>query len=273
MRTTLLISMLMLWLTPGVWAQDHAKVVAFADVAEIQSGTPFYVGVKFTISPGWHIYWRNPGDSGLATDVKLSLPEGFKAGELQFPVPSRFESPGPIINYGYENEVMLLIRVTPPAGLSVGQKLTISGKASWLVCDKDNCIPGDGDLSINLTTAAKSSAANTELFDGWISKLPRPDDNEFVSSRSASASSSNGSGTASLELKWKREPREVQFIPDAQTSTFFEITTSTEKNETKILFRTRGHPGLTPVTGLVTFLDEHDQRSGFEENVGSVSGN
>src|SRR5271168_3908009 len=89
------------------WA-GHVQAELLANVSEIQPGKPFWLGVHFVIDPSWHIYWKNPGDAGLPTRVKLTLPDGFTAGPLQFPTPSRFEQPGGIVIYGYENSVTLL---------------------------------------------------------------------------------------------------------------------------------------------------------------------
>ncbi|MEQ1839834.1 MAG: protein-disulfide reductase DsbD domain-containing protein, partial [Verrucomicrobiales bacterium] len=67
-----------------------------ASVSTIQPGVPFTLGLQFTIDPTWHTYWANPGETGIPTSLKLTLPEGFSAGELQFPVPKKF-----ITDYGF----------------------------------------------------------------------------------------------------------------------------------------------------------------------------
>src|SRR3954471_11897088 len=95
-----------------LWAAEAKEGLVAAtllcDRASIQAGKPFDVGVLLKIKPGWHGYWKNPGDSGIATSIDFKLPDGFTVGELQFPVPERIEAPGGIVNYGYTNEVMLL---------------------------------------------------------------------------------------------------------------------------------------------------------------------
>src|SRR6476660_4787986 len=91
---------------PLVAAESKEGLVAatlLCDRASIEAGKPFDVGVLLKIKPGWHVYWKNPGDSGIATSVDFKLPEGFSAGEAQFPVPQRIEAPGGIVNYGYTN--------------------------------------------------------------------------------------------------------------------------------------------------------------------------
>ncbi len=148
------------------------KVQLLADTAGVQPGKAFDVGVLFTIGKGWHIYWKNPGDAGLATSVEWQLPEGFKAGPLRWPHPETFQQPGDIVGYGYEDSVLLVASVTPPKDLPAGKDVTISAKATWLGCQKV-CVPGSEDLSVTLPTAASATPANRELFQQWEAKLPR----------------------------------------------------------------------------------------------------
>src|SRR5436305_7494309 len=116
--TWLLLLIVGLMARPLLAAESTEGLIAaklLCDRAAIEAGKTFDVGVLLTIKPGWHVYWKNPGDSGIATSVDFKLPEGFSVGELQFPVPERIEAPGGLVNYGYTNEVMLLATVTPPS--------------------------------------------------------------------------------------------------------------------------------------------------------------
>ena len=61
------------------------KASLVADTASIESGKSFRVGVRLIMDPGWHTYWKNPGDAGLATTVAWKLPKGFSAGKLGWP--------------------------------------------------------------------------------------------------------------------------------------------------------------------------------------------
>src|SRR5678815_3819103 len=76
--------------------KDLVKAELLADVSAIQPGQPFHVGVLLKIKPQWHVYWKNPGESGVATILDLKLPEGFKASPVQYPVPRQHEDPGGI---------------------------------------------------------------------------------------------------------------------------------------------------------------------------------
>jgi len=114
----------------------------------ILPGKPFTAGVSLRMDPGWHVYWKNPGDSGLPTKVSWEMPAGFTAGPLQWPVPERFETQG-LVTYGYSGQVLLLSVITPPPSLPVGQAVTVRAYVDWLACTIE-CTPGKAALGISL---------------------------------------------------------------------------------------------------------------------------
>jgi len=128
---------------------DQAIAELVSDVAVIRPGQTFEVALRVKLDPHWHVYWKNPGDAGLAPKIEWELPDGFVAGELEFPVPERIVTPPDYVSYGYEGEVFFLTQVTAPANLAVGQTLALNAKANWLVCES-MCIPGNADLSLKL---------------------------------------------------------------------------------------------------------------------------
>ena len=85
-----------------------------ADVANVSPGQPFTAGLLLKMAPGWHSYWQFPGDAGIPTEIKWQLPPGWKAGPIQWPVPLKLDEPGGIQIYGYHDEVLLLVQLTPP---------------------------------------------------------------------------------------------------------------------------------------------------------------
>jgi DsbC/DsbD-like thiol-disulfide interchange protein len=110
------------------------------------------MGLRQTIAPGWHTYWSNPGDSGEPPRIDWTLPAGFTASEISWPNPERIRL-GPAMSYGYSNEVVLPIQLTAPASLIPGALVTLSGRASWLVCEKE-CIPEEAPVSLRLSVVA-----------------------------------------------------------------------------------------------------------------------
>src|SRR4029453_6804840 len=109
---------------------ENVRAELLADASAIKPGEPFWVGLRQTIRPKWHTYWKNPGDSGLPTEITWTLPAGAKADPIVWPRPHLFDISG-VINYGFKDEAVLLVRITPPAGLSGTLKLEAA--ANWLV--------------------------------------------------------------------------------------------------------------------------------------------
>ncbi len=114
------------------------------------------MGLRQRIAPGWHTYWTNPGDSGEPPTLDWALPAGWEAGPLVFPQPERMPV-GPLMSYGYTGEVVLLTRLTAPAGLPPGAPVTLRGHAAWLVCEKI-CIPEEADVTLTLPVVAGKPA-------------------------------------------------------------------------------------------------------------------
>jgi len=145
--------------TAQTLTSDHVEAALVSEVNAIQSGQPFWVAVRLKIEPHWHIYWRNPGDTGYPTAIKWDLPQGFTAGEIQWPYPKSFEFGG-LINLGYENETILLVEITPPSTLHQ-ENVELKCEASWLVCH-ESCVPGSAELSLSFSVDNKAAAINPE---------------------------------------------------------------------------------------------------------------
>lgn len=143
------------------------------DAATIAPNTSFWVGLRLELAPGWHTYWLNPGDSGLATSIEWELPEGVVAGDIRWPVPERFAT-GHLMNFGYDDEVILLTRMSawPPVGVDGG--IEIAANASWLVCS-DICVMEEGRLVIRVPTgeAATRQPEKAAMIGRFADRLPR----------------------------------------------------------------------------------------------------
>jgi len=122
---------------------------------------------------GWHTYWRNPGDSGLATTIEWNLPEGLKAGEIEWPYPAKVNIP-PFVVFGYDREVFLLTKMDAASSLTEGAEKTIQAKIVWLSC-KEICVPGEADLSLTLPVLNQEPKLDekwAEPFADTRAKLP-----------------------------------------------------------------------------------------------------
>ncbi|MFN8774464.1 MAG: protein-disulfide reductase DsbD domain-containing protein, partial [bacterium] len=152
--------------------QNRVRVELLAEPSTARPGEPFQALLRMRIAPGWHTYWMNPGDSGLATSLEWQLPAGVTAGPLSWPVPKRLPV-GPLMNYGYENEVLLPMQVTVPAGFS-DPVLRVAATAEWLVC-KDVCIPESAAVGFQLPVAPIAALADPRtagLFAAARAALP-----------------------------------------------------------------------------------------------------
>jgi len=134
----------------------HLEAELVAERTAFTPGRPLTVALRLAMQRGWHTYWLNPGDSGLATTLDWKLPAGMSAGPIQWPTP-RLLPVGPLVNYGYEGEVLLLVDVTAVPDFFTGKTATIAARADWLVC-KEICIPEGADLSLTLPIATQSDA-------------------------------------------------------------------------------------------------------------------
>jgi thiol:disulfide interchange protein/DsbC/DsbD-like thiol-disulfide interchange protein len=134
-------------------------------------GETLTVALRQTITPGWHTYWQNPGDSGEPTSLDWNLPAGITSGPIQWPLPEAIPV-GPLTNYGYSDSLLLLTDITIPTD-AAGQSVTLSAKARWLVC-KDICVPEESPVSLTLP-----------LIDGGLSPRRSPDAAAIAAAREA----------------------------------------------------------------------------------------
>lgn len=151
--------------------RELVQAKLLADVTTVVPGKTFTVGLLLRMVPNWHTYWKFPGDAGLPTEITWKLPDGWKTGEIQWPIPLKLDEPGGIQIYGYHDEVLLLQGITPPASLKDFQ-VQLAAEASWLVCEKI-CIPGSAKLKLDLPVAGQPAAANEELFLRYRRSLPQ----------------------------------------------------------------------------------------------------
>lgn len=143
-------------------------------IAENQSfkagGYDNWVALRLRPDPGWHVYWQNPGDSGIPTSLKWMLPPEITAGSIEWPYPHR-ESLGELTNYGYSEETLHLV----PIRVKRGERADLAVKATWLVC-KDICIPGEAELKLSMpvsTAQPQPDAAWAGAFENARSRVPR----------------------------------------------------------------------------------------------------
>lgn len=148
-------------LESGVQQSPRATVTLISEAAAVTPGQSFRIGLRQKLAPHWHTYWKNPGDAGAPPEIKLELPDGASAGEIAWPGPDRI-AVGPLVNFGYENEIVFPITVQVPANAQAGQTFPIEAQANWLVCERE-CIPEEGTFRLDIPIAANSTPAGGEI--------------------------------------------------------------------------------------------------------------
>jgi thiol:disulfide interchange protein DsbD len=216
--------------TEGKGARGDAlvKVELLADRAAVRPGEAFTLAVHFTVEPGWHIYWDNPGDSGLPTKMRARGPEGFEIGEPRAPAPVREVAEGDIVTYVHKGEVVYLLDARAPTefpkGLTPGLKAGFDVDASWLVCI-EACFPGAGKAHLDLPLAAAEApapaTANDRMFAAARARMPRP---------------WKDLGSADLEWSGSGERRMLRItVPGATSLELFPFASETTSLEGRVI--------------------------------------
>lgn len=183
---------------------DLVDVSIASNVEQIQIGSDFYVLIKLQIDGEWHVYWKNPGDSGLPTHIKWETPRGVKkVGGLVWQVPKRIEFSG-MINYGLEGEVYLLQKFTTDRATKL-DKIKIGADVSWLVC-KEICIPQDESVSIELAVGNQFKKSSS---DGLVNELLASAPKNFKSPKSTFEIDDN-----EISIELKDRPADMTSVTD-----------------------------------------------------------
>ena len=136
----------------------------------IEPGDELLVGFKFSLSPGWHTYWVNPGDAGEGASIKWNLPRDVKASKILWPGPERIPVE-PLMTFGYENEVVLLTKIYTSKNTDI--PLTLNALVSWYTC-KEICIPQEAEVSIPIKLGFKSPSSSNKLLKQTLENVPTP---------------------------------------------------------------------------------------------------
>lgn len=159
---------------PPLGEAQKVNLALVPEVRTIAPGKAFWVAVRFEVEPGWHIYWQNPGSSGLPTFLEWQLPKGLRLTQIEWPAPKRFFADG-AVSYGYTGTPVVLVRIEQSYGAGgVGSNLRIGVRAEWLVC-KTECLSGSGQGSTLVNVAARTALepAARRLFEQARAALPR----------------------------------------------------------------------------------------------------
>jgi hypothetical protein len=134
----------------------NMQVSLVAEQPGVAPGGSVRLGLKLKSDPGWHTYWRNPGDAGSPSEIGWSLPEGVGAGPIEWPVPQVIKE-GDVVIFGYEGEVLLPSTLSVPPAAQPGESIPVKALAYWVVC-REVCIPGETELSLDVPVVDRAPA-------------------------------------------------------------------------------------------------------------------
>jgi thiol:disulfide interchange protein DsbD len=154
----------------------HARLELLSKQTAVTPGKDLMLGVHFMMEKGWHIYWINPGDSGQAPGFSWQLPSGFTAGDILWPKPERMQNSPTLADYGYHDDVLLMVPIHVAPALSINGHLALpfAVDAKWLIC-REVCIPGKAQLKLSLPQGTPAeNPATAKLFADTEKTLPAP---------------------------------------------------------------------------------------------------
>jgi hypothetical protein len=229
----------------------RVRLVASAD-------RPWRLGVRFEIEPGWHIYWKNPGGAGMATEVQWRVPEGVAAGETQWPLPIGFVQSGEIPGYGYEETAVLAAEL---GGAPLADTAEVGAEVSWLAC-KDVCVLGSAELE-----ARWSEVPADPIFSHWASEVPAAW-NGAKAPFSVTTTGGLRAAKLTLWLEWNQTVRPVEWYPDPPEGLVVEdVTIRTRGGLSRIDASLRKMAGVTEVIetlpSVLVVAGENEERRGW----------
>ena len=148
-------------------ANPHITISLVPERATFQPGQPLRLAVRFQAEPGWHLYWRNPGQSGIATSVQWHLPQGFRADSVAWPVPELYDIAG-VRTHVMHGESVLLTSIIPPI-VAASSPVRIGAGIRYGIC-KEVCLPGTANLVLELAWANDSRESRGEWGE-WTAAL------------------------------------------------------------------------------------------------------
>jgi thiol:disulfide interchange protein DsbD len=230
----------------------HVTAELVAEQTALVPGATTTVALRLAIEPGWHTYWRNPGESGLPTTLAWRLPPGYGAGDIVWPAPRALPA-GPLMNYGYEGDVLHLVPLRVPADVQDGSTATLAARADWLVC-RETCIPEGADLTLVLPVGERAAPDSRwqPAFAAARDALPKP----LPAGWSASAAASGAFITLQLAPERAGNPGRIQFFAEQESriepSAPQTVTKSHGRIEVKLPVAHDLSPGYKRLQGVVT---------------------
>ena len=146
-------------------ASRRSEATIVTEIDQVSPGTSFYAALRLRLAPGWHTYWQNPGDAGIAPSLTVTQSSGAKAGPFLWPLPKRIAE-GSLTTFAYTGDVILPFIITPGGGA-----LGMQAHAEWLACN-DVCVPEEADFALTLPSGVPTPAPQAALIQAALSRVP-----------------------------------------------------------------------------------------------------
>jgi DsbC/DsbD-like thiol-disulfide interchange protein len=204
----------------------HVKIELIPESAAVEAGKPFWVGLLFRLDEGWHIYWQNPGDAGEPPKVQWHLPPGFTSGSILWPQPVRIGA-GSVVDYGYENQILLMTPIERDAGSTAGSTPAVSADVKYIVC-REMCIPGKARVALSSPSSTRPSSAQPssvqqssaqqfsewrQLFEQTRAQIPRPAPKAWKFSAKAETGKDKNNDHFILSVQTESKVHAATFFP------------------------------------------------------------
>lgn len=241
---------------------ELVDVSIYSNVKQIQIGSDFYIAIKLKVADKWHIYWKNPGDSGLPTEVKWTLPKGVeKVGDIIWQVPERIEW-SDLVVFGLEHDVYLVQKFKTSRVVDL-KSIDIKADVNWLVC-KEKCIPQKGSANIKIAVGDMfEKSAQSKLIQDLLASAP---------STFKSVKSKFKSGKEKLEVNLLDMPNDVSevtdiyVISDGIVDNIVKTKIENKKNATHAEFKLSPYLDKMPIELeiLVLYKDKNGSPKSYE---------
>lgn len=174
MRALLIAASLVAFATPASAASRFIDVSLYSEQGTPAAGSASKVALYFRPQPGWHVYWSNPGEAGIAPSVVWNAPAGVKIGSLQHPAPHALTT-GTVTSFVHEGNVGLIAPLAVAASFKEGDRIPLTGSVRWVSCSAAMCVPEQADVQLTLTVGAKGQVASpSPLFSEILKSYPKP---------------------------------------------------------------------------------------------------
>jgi suppressor for copper-sensitivity B len=147
---------------------DHsaARLITASDAVGSAKRTD--AGLEIRLAPGWHAYWRSPGDAGVPPSIDWTGSANLKQADISWPAPARYSLQG-FETAAYRDRVILPIALTLD---HPGRTLDLHVDVSWAAC-ANICVPYSAKLDLPMPSGPATPSAEAGLIDKARAQVPR----------------------------------------------------------------------------------------------------